>query len=318
MRLLRHTIAVLTLAGGLTFNCPLPAGAQNPPPSVPPVPVMRSPVDAFRELLTLDSAQLRLALTNRSETARKRLIEKIQEYRAMDVDERELRLLSTETSWYLRTLMPLDAAQRQPMIADMRADLRPLIESRLARWDVLPLELRDQFLQNESSLALLLQLGTASERLREKLVAEVASGLRDSLRQALARLDSMTTEDRQRAFDTVESVFNMTAAEKQRALRAMSDSEKKLMEQTIEAFGKLSSEQRRTCVRSYERFASMTPVERGLFLRNVQQWEKMSVKERAQWRSLVKNVELLPPLPPTKQILPPMPPGKPTSLTNKT
>ena len=283
------------------------AFAQDATNSLPPLPVTKSPVDAFRELLAMDATTLRGAMTNRSEATRKRLVEKIRAYQKMDPDERELRLQATDLRWHLQQLMAMPVANREQRLADVRNDLRPLIEARLARWDALPAELRSQFLQSESGLASLLQLGAASERLREKLVAEVSPELRATVTNALARLDSMSVAERVRAFDVFENVFNMTSVEKQRAMGVMSDAERKQMEKALEAFAGLPGDQRRQCIRSYQKFAGMKPDERVLFYRNVQLWEKMSPRERQDWRELVKNIELLPPLPGPKVELPPLP-----------
>jgi len=295
------------------------AVAQAATNSLPPLPIVKSPVESFRELLALEPAAQRAALTNRSEEARKRLTAKIRDYKAMDPDEAQLRLLATELRWHLLPLMQLPATNRTELLAAVRDPLRPLVESRLARWDALPVELREQFLQNEQALSLLLQLGPASARVREILVAEVSPDLRAALNRALARLDAMTPAERQRAFAVFENAFTMTEAEKQRALRVMSDAEKKQMEKTLAAFSQLTTEQRRQCVRSYEKFVDMTPVERALFTRNAQLWEKMSPKERQQWREMVKNVDMLPPLPEFKSKPPPMPPDPPPrETTNRT
>jgi hypothetical protein len=284
-------------------------------PSLPPVPAAKSPVDAFRELLAMEPAAQRAALTNRSEASRLRLTAKVREYKTMNPDERELRLLATELRWYLLPLMQLPATNRAVQLTDLRADLRPLIESRLARWDALPAELREQFIHNEEAMALLLKIGAASERLQQKLVAEVSPALRDTLHRSLARLDAMSPAERANAFAVFENAFTMTPAEKQKALGVMSAAEKQQMEKTLVAFGNLPKEERKKCIRAYERFAGMTADERTLFYRNAQVWEKMSPKERQEWRDMVKNVELMPPLPEPKLRLPPLPPDPPPRLT---
>jgi hypothetical protein len=69
-------------------------------------------VDAFRELLAMDSAAQRAALTNRSAESRQKLVEKIREYQRMDPDDRELRLVATELRWYLPQFMSLAASNR--------------------------------------------------------------------------------------------------------------------------------------------------------------------------------------------------------------
>jgi len=275
---------------------------------------MKSPVDAFRELLAMDASALRAALSNRNDQARERLRKKISEYKAMDADERELRLLTTELRWYVSRLMQVPATNRTEQLADIRSDLRPLVASRLERWDQVDEELREKYIQSEEAMSLLLKYSKASAGLQQLLVAEVPPAMRATLQQALARLDAMSPVQRARAFDVFENMFTVTAAEKLSALKVMSEVEQKQMEKTLEAFNQLSIERRKTCIRSYEKFVGLTPTERALFLRNVQKWEKMSPKERQEWRELVKNVEILPPMPEAKPMLPPMPPTAPRRL----
>jgi hypothetical protein len=307
-------ISWMTGAGGTMF-----AQTLVPAEALPPLPPARSPVDAFRELLALPPEAQRAALSNRTEAARQRLVVKLREYRQMDPDTRELRLLATELRWYLPSLLALAPADRASRLAELRPDLRALIEPRLTGWDGLPAELRSQVLANEATLGWLLQLQPGSDRMREKLVTEVPAELRDTLTRALARLDAMPPADRARAFGVFEHVFTMTAAEKQRALRVMSAAEKSEMEKSLAAFVQLPPEQRKACIRAYEKFANMSPPERALFYRNVQVWEKMTATERQQWRELVKNVELLPPVSDPRIKLPPLPPEPaPRVTTNRT
>ena len=282
--------------------------STNGSSTLPPVPVAKSPVDIFRELLAMDPAAQRTALTNRPEASRQALTRKIREYQAMDPDERELRLVATELRWYLPQLMAMSGTNRSERLADIRPNLRALIESRLERWDKLPAALRERGLQNERAFALLLQIRSASGPLREMLVSEVSPELRETLDRALARLDAMSPAERKRAFDVFENVFTMTEAEKKKVMGVISDAERKQMEETLATFGGLTSEQRKRCIRSFERFVGMTPAERMLFYRNVQEWEKMSPKERQEWRELVRNVELLPPVTPPQVSPPPLPP----------
>lgn len=317
---LRRNLTLALAAVGLLV-LPVGAGtldATNPPP-VPPLPTIKSPVDTFRELLALPPDAQRAALASRPEASRQRLQAKLREYKFMDPDERELRLLATELSWHLPPLLALAPSNRMERLADVRADLRALLESRLARWDALPAELRAQVLQNETAMSVLLQMGAASERMREQMAAELAPELRVTIERALARLDAMKAAERAHAFEAFESFFSMTSAEKERNLRVMSDVEKRQMEQTLAAFGQLPAEQRRACIRSFEKFARMSPAERALFYRNAQRWEQMTPKERQEWREVVKNVEILPPVSEPKTKLPPLPPDPaPRVTTNKT
>lgn len=282
---------------------------------------LKSPVEAFRELLAMDPAQQNAALTNRGEEARQRLIAKIREYREMEPEDRELRLQATELRWCLPPLMQVPPTERAERLAELRPELRPLVESRLARWDALPADLREQFLKNEQALGYLSQLPPASEKARSAMMEQVPATQREAVSNALLRLDRMTEASRKRAFSTFEGFFELTPQEKQAALRVVSEAEKRQIEKSIEAFGRMSLEQRKQCLQAYEKFAGMSPISRALFLRNVKQWEAMTPKEREQWRELVKRVEIFPPVqmnaasgPPTK---PATLPGRTSANTNR-
>src|SRR5690242_10218082 len=55
----------------------------------PPVPVLKSPVDSFRELLAMKTDEREKFLAERPAEIRKRLLEKVQEYDSMNPDVRE-------------------------------------------------------------------------------------------------------------------------------------------------------------------------------------------------------------------------------------
>ena len=58
-----------------------------------------SPVAYFRKLLAMSPQQRESALAKKSPAVRARILAKVNEYIALDPDERELRLRATEVRW---------------------------------------------------------------------------------------------------------------------------------------------------------------------------------------------------------------------------
>src|SRR5689334_6202198 len=66
----------------------------------PELPVLKSPVDFFRELLALERTERTRLLADRTLESRKRILAKVREYELLSADQRELRLRVTELRWY--------------------------------------------------------------------------------------------------------------------------------------------------------------------------------------------------------------------------
>ena len=285
MSRLRHSIfylAALLAASG--------ARAQNPPPPLPPkisatannllppVPQMRSPVLAFRELLAMSPHDRQSYLTNRAPEVRARILGKIREYQALEPDERELRLRATELRWYLTPMLRMAPADRTEHLAQVPEDLRGLVQTRLDQWNLLPPPLQQEFLANDHAL------------------------------HYFAKVEATNTVSAESAkiSEQFNQFFELTPEEKKVTLNTLSDAERAQMEKTLQSFEQLPPQQRMQCVRNYAKFAGMTGVERAEFLKNAERWSKMSPQERQSWRDLVEHVPIWPPMP--NAGLPPPPP----------
>jgi len=276
---------------------------------VPPIPKLKSPVARFRELLMMAATDRRLILTNRTAEVRDKLVAKIREYNALTAEVREARLTATEFRWYLVKLMSLAPTNRSHLLDSVPENLMPLVESRLAQWDLLPPELQRQILINEQAISLMTHMGTNSTGAARQSLEGLPAAQRLSMQVKLARIDGMADAERVQAFSLFERFFEMTPEEREKALRTLSETERDEMQRTLQTFEGLPPDKRAQCVRTFERFTNMTPEERGLFLRNAQQWETMSPSERQTWRQIVNTVKIMPPLPyPRRPPLPPSPP----------
>lgn len=263
-----------------------PPGATNLFPSLRP---LASPVSFFRQLLAMSPAERIRSLTNRPPETRARILAKVREYQLLGADERELRLRATELRWYLTPLLRVPATERGNRLALVPEDLRGLIQSRLAQWDLLPKALQQEFLANDKAL---------------HYFAHVEGTNRPA-----------ATPEQQKITEQFNQFLELTPAEKQQTLNTLSAAERGQMEKTLKSFEQLPPQQRFQCLRNYAKFAGMAPGERAEFLKNAESWSKLTPKERQAWRDLVAQVPMWPPLP----IMPPAPPAlvpRPNVATN--
>jgi hypothetical protein len=217
---------------------------------------------------------------------RERILHKLEEYRSLTPEERDLRLQATELRYYLVPLLSVPATNRAAQLALIPQPTRDLVEARLRHWTLLPPPLREVLLTNQQAVSFLTQAGSTNA--------------------------SPPTADavRRRMFDTVERYLELTEKEKQKTLSNFPEAEREQMEITLAAFEQLTPSQRERCVRSFTKFATMSPEERQDFLKNTERWSQMSPTERQAWRELVSRAPILPPLP-----YPPLPPQ--TTLTSR-
>jgi hypothetical protein len=293
-------------AAGLMLVFPAPAqNAPTPAPAVrllsaptnlvPPLP--QSPVSFFRQLLVMTSTERDKSLTIYPPQVRERILAKIREYLALDPDERELRLDATELRWYLLPLLRESPTNRDARLAQVPDNLRGLVESRLEKWDALPPQMRQEFLDNEETLHYFSHVDPTN--------TPPSPGTQPGRWQALSEAD------RQQITALFDQFSKLTPEEERTALNTLSAPEQVQMEKTLQTFSKLPPAQRVQCVRAYTEFASMSPQERAEFLKNAERWSQMTPKERQAWRDLVAQVPLWPPLPRALIRPPPLPPPPP-------
>ena len=294
-------LAIFPLAAALP---PAPAtvplfSAPPTPPLPPSLPPLKSPVDLFRELLAMKPAERVASLTNRSPAIRARILAKVREYAALDPDERELRLRATELRWYLLPLLQESPTNRAARLAAVPDELRPLVQTRLQQWDILPPPLQEEFLDSERTLRYFSHVDPSNSPPMPPMPPEAG----------LAGGNALSEAQRQKMAAQIDQFFGLTAAEKAKTLNTLSDAERQQMEKTLETFSRLSPQQRRQCIRGFAEFAGMSAADKQEFLKNAQRWSQMSPKERQAWRDLVSHVPEWPPMPP--ELLPPMPPAPP-------
>ncbi|HEY1788878.1 MAG TPA: DUF3106 domain-containing protein [Verrucomicrobiae bacterium] len=274
---------------------PISAAAAIMPPLASPTP---SPVDYFRKLLAMSPEQLHGTLAQKSPKVRARILAKVNEYAALDPDDRELRLRATELRWYLMPVLQAPPDQRTTQVSLVPADFRDLVESRLMEWEILPPTLQQEFLDNQHIAGYFAGLNTTNNNSETSAPSDAEQ----------SRWNGYSETERQAMVAEFNDFYNLSPGEKQKALGELTDTERKQMQATLQTFGKLPASQRAECIHAFGKFEDMSREERTEFLKNAQRWSKMTVGERQAWRDLVAHVPQWPPLP-TEAIMPPLPPG---------
>lgn len=275
---------------GLWLSCLTAVAQTTPHAAPPPFPTLKSPVDSFRALLVMPTAEQRQLLASRGTNVQARLVAKLNEYRRLTPEERELRLKATELRWYLQPLLRSAPTNRPAQLALVPETLRPLVATRLAQWDRIPPAVQQMFLSNNQAAVYLARV---------------------ELPTNYPALPS--AQIRQRLVERINQLFELTPDEKESVLATLSEAEQRQMRKTMEAFQQLTPQQRRQCLRSFKYFSELPPAEKQEFLNNAERWSRMTPAERQSWRELVSTAPRLPPLPFLPRPSPPLPilPGKP-------
>jgi hypothetical protein len=283
-------------------NAPKPRPGLESPPLPQPA---KSPVDFFRELLAMSFAERSQALADRAPESRKQILAKIREYEAMKPSARELRLRATELRWYLLPLMRIEATNRTVQLGLIPPDIRPLVDTRLKEWDLLPSEVQKDFLKREAAIRIF-TLVQAGGNTNQVIGGEnISSNRQSKIEKEVRELREMSSEKRDLLLSRYDRYMGLSEEEKNKTLETISGPERVQIEKTLQKFENLTPEQRAACLRSFVQLKKLKPDERQEFLRNAAKWSKMSPDERKQWQELVDRVQLLPP---SMQPVAPLPP----------
>ena len=281
----------------------------------PALPVVKPPIERFRELLSLSPAERARALAEKTPEQRKILGAKLKEYELMTAEERELRLAVTELRWYLAPLLRAAPSDRGPWLDAIPAEMRPLVGDRLRRWDTLSASQQREFLESEMTINYFLRLQSSTPEQQTNLLDNFPAAYRQQMETELAHWGSLPEEQRDRMCNRFQQFFDLNPEEKKKTLGALSEAERVQMDQTLQVFQKLPADQRRHCIRSFSQFANMSSGERHQFLRKAELWQGMSRSDREAWRALVQKLPQMPPLPPGMKLMPTLPPD-PRAATN--
>jgi len=281
-----------------------------------------SPIAYFRQLLAMSDEERAQALADRPEAQRKGLEAKVAEYQAMSPSDRELRLRATELRYFLLPLMRQPREQRDAGLKRVPEHLRELVESRLHQWDLVPPTLQAQLIENEAALELFSRMHPENPPNADELVGPLPTSRAGELTADLERWQKLSEGERRQVFASFNHFFQLSPDEKERTLRTLSPEERQAMEQTLRMFESLSPGQREACFRGFQQFFIMPPDERAKFLKNADRWKNMSPEDREQWRTVVRQLAQMPPLPPGMEPVvvdsPPLPPGAVPNMAART
>jgi hypothetical protein len=301
------------LAGAVFVLAAREAGAAEP--------VAESPVQAFRKLLSMPSAEQQAYLSKYSPATRQRIEAKLQEYEIMPPDVRELRLRVTELRWYLLPLMQDSPTNRAAKLAAVPDTYRGLVAARLDEWDLMPPTLKDEVLKYESTISRFIGRNAGG-----KIVLQPRTDIRtlpDPERREqeakLASWQSLSEPEREQMYASFEHVLELGPAEKQKTLDALSPPQRVEAEKVVTPIEKWPRSQQLQYLAAFRQFAKMTPAERDQFMKNARRWQQMSPAERQAWRDLAQQLAEMPPLPadvPPPSLKPAGPTAVPAAGTN--
>lgn len=236
-------------------------------------------------------------LARKTPAVRARILAKVNEYLALDPDERELRLRATDLRWYLTPLLHAPPDQRAALLETVPDDIRDLVDSRLEQWEILPPFLQDEFLDNEHILGYFSEVGATHNAAETSKPSDAEQ----------SRWNALSDNERQVMIAQFNQFFELSVEEKQKALGQLTEVERAQMEKTLRMFNQLPPPERAQCIRAFGKFAGMSRAERAEFLKNAERWSKMTPAERKAWRDLVAHVPQWPPVAPASE-MPPLPP----------
>ena len=268
------------------------------PPTLPPAP---SPIQYFRRLLDAPAAEREQLLAGRSPEHRRVLTNSVRIYLALSPEDRELRLSAMELRYYLTPLLQLPATNRALGFQMVPESYRALVQERLAYFDRLAPEMRQQVLDRSILTPVLPTRLHPVRGYTSNQLAAIDGAARQWQRYSRAKQDEIAAN--------FGKLFEVSSEQRANTLRPLplSDAERALIEKSLEKFSKMKSVERQLVVNSFKKFADLSLEERRQFLRNAEAWQKMSAEDRQRWRYMVNNLPPLPPLPPGFG-LPPLPP----------
>ena len=317
---MRSQLCAILLAAGILgiFSRPSPAqevAGSNPslkpasPASPPPLPPAKSPVDSFRELLAMKPAEREQALASKSESQKKVIQDRLNDFEALTLEQREARLQRMKLRWQLLPLLRTALDQRAPLLAAIPEADRKLIDERLQHWDKLPTDLQKEVLDNELMLGTIVPGIAARPGQPNIQTPALSSATKQKMEENLKRWQQLPPDRQQKMYEQFRRLFDLN--ENSKNLEALSQVERKEMEKSLQDFKNLPRSLQDQCVKSLRTFAGMSLDERVQFLKSAERWQKMSSAERQAWRDLVSK---MPPMPP---LLPPLPGKASAQATNR-
>jgi hypothetical protein len=291
--LLLLTLTALALTGSVR-SAEIPV---RPTPPLPPMPPLWS-VGGFRELLQRPIAERETLLSGMPTTQREFLQRKLAEYDALPAPDRELKLRTSELRYLLVPLLRMGAEQRAGLLERLPEETRTLLSARLAQWDALAPELRQEFLDSHAVLDYFARVEGLPAAWRARDLETMPEPSRRNLDAGLTRWNSLSPVEQQRITRQSAQFFELKDDEKQVVLGKLPVSDRESLRTTMAAIEQLPAGERDRCLGALRQFTSMSPEQRQRFMTAVARWQAMSPEEQNRWREISRKLPPLPPLPP--------------------
>lgn len=277
--------------------------AGQPAPDVrtaPMPPLSPSPIDLFRRLLATNVTGRDQFMSGKSAAMRQYLESRIHEFEVMPADERNAKLQALELRWYMPRVMKLKPAERASRFETVPEPIRSIIRQRLLQWDILPPQLQQEVLDNETAIRFFERPERAGGS--EGVLGAMSTGQRSDLEKRYAEWMMLPETKRQEIVRRFDELVGMPEAARSNALVRITEADYAQMQQTLSQFNALSKEQRAQAIQGFLKFAELSPAEQAAFLRTAQRWRTMSEKDRELWRDVVTRAQAVrtnapPPMP---------------------
>lgn len=265
----------------------------------PPLP----PVAQFNQLLRATPAERTNQLVGKTEAARGLILRELSQFDQLTGVEREQRILQLRVAqlrYFLRPLLQAPATERARLLATTPEEDRVLLESRLAVWDTLPAETRQEVLESDQALQHFVRQASRPPGVADATTAGRTPVVSSEVHQSWDHWQALSPDERSRREGNFQRFFNLTPDEQIRAIGGLPSVERQRMEHALTRFNQLPPARRDLCVQNFDRLARLPEAERADFLRNAARWEAMTQAEREAWRRLIVSVPPppMPPIPP--------------------
>ena len=287
---------VQALACGCLLSGAVAQEGAARPGALPPVPVLVSRVEPFRQLLAADVGEREKLLALRPVEQREQFRQALRDYDSLAPAERERRLQALELRFQLTYLIPLAAEVRTQAVARLPAASQPLVRDGLDYWNRSSPEVQKQLLASGQLLKDFITRIVSIVINRPPMPAGVVSTNLWRARRAVSSWNSLPESKR----TAVRLAFGrmLESGSTETAAGVFPPAERDDMKQVLERYQHLSPSGKRLCLDSLGKLLKMSPEELQVFLRSAEEWQKISPKDREAWRNLVKKSPVFPPPPP--------------------
>jgi hypothetical protein len=252
-------------------------------------PLSPSPIDLFRRLLATNETGRAQFTAGKAEPMKQYIESRIREFEIMPVNQRDAKLQALELRWYMPQVMKLKPADRASRLETVPEPMRSIIRQRLLLWDILPPQLQQEVLDNETAIKFFERPEQAAGS--EGALGAMSVGQRSDLEKRYREWMALSDVKRREIIGRFDEFVGMPEAAKSNALTRLTNTDYAQMQQTLSQFNNLSKEQRVQAMQGFRKFAELSPAERAAFLKTADRWRTMSEKDRDLWRNVVSRAQ---------------------------